>query len=344
MRNTTFMSRLVLGLVVAGSFGAGSLAQAQAPDQVAVQLDYVVRGNHAMFFVAKEKGFYAQNGIDVTAIRKGSGSNDALKLVANGNAQFGFSDLPTLMVARTKNIPATALVAVNQKSPLAMLSIKSKKPLRTPQDLKGMNIGVHPSGSTYVFLKAFFAKNGLSFNDVTQSTVAPPYENYLVLGRVDAVPGYIDAEVPELENKTGGPGSLSILQGSDFGLVNYGSGVFTSDKMIAEKPDLVQRFTNAYMQAFKYVIENPTDAVNILVKMNPEYKGKEEMLFKQLDADIKYTFFSADSKTKGIGWISPAIWAESFKSFKELETIDKAAVLSGGYDSRFVEKSQALRR
>jgi NitT/TauT family transport system substrate-binding protein len=342
MRNSKFMSRLALGLFAAGSFGAGSLAH--AVDQVSVQLDYVVRGNHAMFFVAKEKGFYAQNGIDVTAIRKGTGSTDALKLVANGNADFGFSDLPTLMVSRTKNIPATALVAVNQKSPLAMLSVKSKKPLKSPQDLKSMNIGVHPAGSTYIFLKAFFARNGIAFADVKQSTVSPPYENYLVLGRVDAVPGYIDAEVPELEAKTGGPGSLSILQGSDFGLVNYGSGMFTSDKMIAEKPDLVQRFTKAYMQAFQYVIENPADAVNIVVKMNPEYKGKEEMLSKQLDADIKHTFFSEDSKTKGIGWISPTIWAESFRTFKELDAIDKAAVMSGGYDTRFVEKAQALRR
>ena len=73
-----------------------------------------------------------------------------------------------------------------------------------------------------------------------------PYENYLLLGRVDAVPGYLDAEVPELEAKAGGPGSLSILQGSDFGYTVYGSGLFTSEKMIAEHSDLVQRFVNAY--------------------------------------------------------------------------------------------------
>ena len=68
-------------------------------------------------------------------------------------------------------------------------------------------------------------------------------------------PGYIDAEVPELEAKAGGPGSLSIMQGSDFGYIVYGSGLFTSEKMIAEKSDLVQRFVNAYMQAFADVIK-----------------------------------------------------------------------------------------
>ncbi len=116
---------------------------------------------------------------------------------------------------------------------------------------------MQPSGSTYVFLKALLTANGMTLNDIKQSTVTPPYENYLLLGRVDAVPGYLDAEVPELEAKAGGPGSLSIMQGSDFGYTVYGSGLFTSEKMIAEHGDLVQRFVNAYMQAFADVIKNP---------------------------------------------------------------------------------------
>ena len=88
-------------------------------DNVSVQLDYVVRGDHAMFFVAKEKGYFAKQGIDVTAIRRGTGSPNAMRLVGNGNAEFGFGDLPTLAVARSQDVPVVALVAVNQHSPLA---------------------------------------------------------------------------------------------------------------------------------------------------------------------------------------------------------------------------------
>src|SRR5690348_11514505 len=210
-----------------------------------------------MFFVARDKGYFTEQGINVTAIRKGTGSTDALKLVANGNADFGFADLPTLQVGRSQKLPVVALAAVNQESPLAMISIRSKHPMSKPADMKGMNIGVHPSGSTYVFLKAFFAKNGLDLADFKQSTVAPPYENMLLLGRVDVVPGYIDAEVPELEAKAGGPGSLSIMQGSNFGYTVYGSGLFTAAKVVTERADLVQRFVNAYMRAFADVAQNP---------------------------------------------------------------------------------------
>src|SRR5581483_4925533 len=104
-------------------------SQARADDDVTVQLDWVVRGNHAMFFVAKEKGYFKANGINVTAIRKGTGTPDALRLVANGNADFGFGDLPTLAVSRSQGLPVVAIAAVNQQSPLAMISLAKTKPL-----------------------------------------------------------------------------------------------------------------------------------------------------------------------------------------------------------------------
>ena len=188
----------------AGALALAGAVQAQTKDAVTVQLDWVVRGNHAPFFVARDKGYFAEQGIDAGTIRKGTGSTDALRLVANGNADFG-SDLPTLMVGRSQGIANTALVAVNQKTPLAIISVKKNFDLKSVQQLKGANIGVHPAGSTYIFLKAALAKNGISLNDIKQSTVSPPYENFLLLNRVNAVPGYIDAEVPELEHKPAAP-------------------------------------------------------------------------------------------------------------------------------------------
>ena len=81
--------RVLVAAIAAGSMGL-SIGAARAADDVSVQLDWLVRGNHAMFFVARDKGYFSQSGINVTAIRKGTGSTDALKLVGNGNADFGF--------------------------------------------------------------------------------------------------------------------------------------------------------------------------------------------------------------------------------------------------------------
>jgi NitT/TauT family transport system substrate-binding protein len=336
----SFMKALALAALATTILGTSALAD----DKVSVQLDYVVRGNHAMFFVAKEKGYFAKQGIDVTAIRRGTGSPNAMRLVANGNAEFGFGDLPTLALARSQDVPVVALAAVNQHSPLGMLALASKHKLAKPQDLKGLNIGVQPSGSTYVFLTAFLAANGMSMNDIKQSTVTPPYENYLLLGRVDAVPGYIDAEVPELEAKAGGPGSLSIMQGSDFGYIVYGSGLFTSEKMIAERSDVVQRFVNAYMQAFADVIKSPEEAADITIKANPEYADKKDVLVRQIKADVDHTFFSKDTQANGIGWMTEETWKQSIKLLVDQGAMKQSIDAAKVFNTKYLAAAKPLKK
>lgn len=316
----------------------GFASAAHAADKVNVQLDYVVRGNHAMFFVGKEKGFFAKNGIDVSEIRKGSGSPDAMRLVGNGNADFGFGDFPTLAVARSQNVPVVALAAVNQHSPLAMISLAKNVKLTTPDDLKGLAIGIHPAGSTYIFFKGLLAANGLTEKDMTLNSVSPPYESYLLLDRVQAVVGYIDAEVPELEVKAGGPGSLSIMLGADFGWKAYGSGLFTSEKMIQEKPDLVARFVKAYREAFDYVVAHPEETAEITAKAVPGYSEKKSVLLAQINADIASTFTSADTKEHGLGWMTKTQWEETLKMLTAQGVLKAEVSADDVFTDKFLEK------
>jgi NitT/TauT family transport system substrate-binding protein len=333
------VSTLSVAALVA-SLGSAALAA----DKVTVQLDYVVRGNHAMFFVAKKKGYFDKQNIDVTAIQRGTGSPNAMRIVGNGTAEFGFGDLPTLAVARSQNVPVVAISAVNQHSPLGMLALASTHKLTKPSDLKGLNVGVQPSGSTYIFLKAFLAANNMSVDDIKQSTVTPPYESYLLLRRVDTVPGYLDAEVPELEAKAGGPGSLSIMQGSDFGYNVYGSGLFTSEKMITEKSDLVQRFVTAYTQAFADVIKSPEEAADIIIEANPEYAGKKDVLVKQIQADVKSTFFSPDTKAHGIGWMTKDKWASTAKILLDQGAMKTPIDVDAAFNDKFVAAASPLKQ
>jgi NitT/TauT family transport system substrate-binding protein len=334
-----------IGLALLLLAGAAATRPAEAADKVTVQLDWVVRGAHAMFFVGQQMGFFARNGIDVTQIIKGSGSANALRLVAAGDATFGFADLPTLMTGVAHGIPVTAIIAVNQQSPLAMIAIKSRHVLTKPADLKGLNVGVDPAGgSAYIFLKAFLAANGMTLSDITQSTVSPPYESYLVLGRVDAIPGYVDAEVPELEAKTGGPGSLSILQGAAFGYLALGSGVFTSDRLIKTDPDLVTRFVKAYLESMAYVATHPEQSVAMIVKANPEYQGKEGVLREELNFDIAHSFFSAVTAAHGIGWISPVQWAATVAMLQKQAGLSGSASPSAGFDDSFVNAAKPEHR
>ena len=322
----------------------GGESQAEAPssggaslDTVTVQLDYTVRGNHAMFFVADELGFFEEEGIDVKSISKGTGSPDAMRIVGNGQADFGFGDLPTLVTARSQGVGVTALAAVNQETPLSVCSLSENLEFDGMDSLAGRNIGVHPAGSTYLFWKALLAANGMTQEDVNELTVTPPYESFLLTGKVDAVICYVDAEVPELEAKAGGEGSLSILLGSEYGYDVYGSGMFTSDKLVEENPELVQRFTNAYIRAFDYVLENPKEAADILAASSSELKDKAPVFLEQIEADIKYTFESEATKADGLGAMTEQMWQATIDVLVEQGVIADAPETSKVYSNTFVK-------
>ncbi|MGP4112279.1 ABC transporter substrate-binding protein [Streptomyces sp. 4N509B] len=328
-------------LTACGSDDEGGGGDASGLDTVTVQLDYQVRGNHGMFYVADELGYFEDEGIAIEEIRTGSGSPDALRLVGDGGADFGFADLPSLVTARSQNVPVKALAAVNQSSPLGMCTVRDKVRLQSIDDLRGLTAGIHSAGSTFIFYETLLAANGIDRSEMEEASVTPPYENYLIQGRVDTVPCYIDAEVPQLEDAAGGEGSLDVLLGSDHGYEVYGSGLFTTDELIENDPDLVQRFTNAYLRAFQYVIDNPAETATLLSESSPELADKADLFERQIQADIDHTFTSDLTEQHGIGAMDEAMWQST------IDTLAEQGALSGStpapadvYDASFVENHQ----
>jgi len=332
----------VLGLTACASGSpsdsAGSTDGAEM-DHVTIQLDYTPRGLHTAFYVADAEGYFAEQGIVVDDIIPGQGSGDTLRLVGQGMGDFGSADLPSLVVARSQGVEVTALNAINQNSPLAMCTMADSHPLDDPADLRGLSVGVQASGSTYIFYKALLAANGLQQSDLTESTVKPPYESYLLTGQVDTVPCYTDAEVPILEEKAGGADALDVLLGSDYGYDAYGTGVFTSQKMIDENPDLVQRFMNAYTKGFQHVLDDPAGAAATLAAVSPEYADNAALYEKQLAVDIAESFQSPDTEAAGLGAMTEQKWQDTIDILADQGVIETVPTTSDVFDSSFVEAS-----
>jgi NitT/TauT family transport system substrate-binding protein len=150
------------------------------------------------------------------------------------------------------------------------------------------------------------------------------------------VVGYVDAEVPELEAKAGGPGSLSILLGADYGWKAYGSGLFTSQKMIKNNPDLVRRFVKAYSEAFDYVVAHPEEAAEITAKAAPGYADKADVLLAQIKADIASTFTSPATKEHVLGWMTKTQWDETLKTLTEQGVLKAALPADDMFTNKFL--------
>jgi NitT/TauT family transport system substrate-binding protein len=114
--------------------------------------------------------------------------------------------------------------------------------------------------------------------------------------------------------------------------------------MIAEKGDLVQRFVNAYTQAFADVIKNPDEAADIIIKANPEYAAKKDVLVKQIEADIKYTFFSNETKANGIGWMNKDAWEKTIKILVDQGAIKGTVDADKAFTDKYLASAKPLKQ
>jgi len=106
----------------------------------------------------------------------------------------------------------------------------------------------------------------------------------------------------------------------------------------------VQRFVNAYMQAFADVINSPSEAADIIIEANPEYGPKKDVLVKQIEADVRATFFSADTKQHGIGWMTKETWGATTKILLEQGVLKQAVEVETVFNNKFLSNTNPLKR
>jgi len=112
--------------------------------------------------------------------------------------------------------------------------------------------------------------------------------------------------------------------------------------MIQDDPELVQRFTNAYLKAFEYVQDNPEEAAQLLADSSAELAGNTELFTKQLQADIDHTFTSTATEASGLGAMDEEMWASTIDILTSQKVIEgEAPAPSDVYDSTFVDAFHA---
>lgn len=332
----TVSAAAALVLAGCGQAETPSAQESTEADHITVQLDFQPRGNHAMFYVADELGYFEDEGIVIDDILVGQSSGETLRLVGSGSGDIGVADLPTLALARSQGVEVKAIAAMNQVSPLAMCTKKDNVELDDVDDLRGLSVGVQASGSTYVFYQALLSLNGIDKSELTELTVKPPYENYLLTDQVDTVPCYLDAEFPLLAEHAGGEDKISVLRGVDWGYEALGTGIFASDEFLADNPDVVERFLRAYVKAFEYTIENPEEAAKILAASSPQLADNEGLYATQLRTDIEMTFESDLTDAEGLGAMSDEQWQTTIDLLVEQGVIEEAPSVDDVRDSTFI--------
>jgi NitT/TauT family transport system substrate-binding protein len=257
-----------------GLFAALALLLASASccaaDKIVFQLDWLPGGDKAAVYLGVQKGYFADEGIEVT-IQPGRGSSDAITKIGTGSADLGTGGISALMMASAEGgAPVKAVMSIYSKQPDAIFTVKGSG-ITVLKDVAGRKIATAPFSSSNTVWPVILTANGLDLTKVQMINAdVPALAPMLATGKVDATINWVTvAPAFEAVLKQAGK-ELVIIPWSDFGLDGYGLCLFASDKMIKERPQVLTRFLRAYLKATQAAVADPAAAAAALKSMVPE--------------------------------------------------------------------------
>jgi NitT/TauT family transport system substrate-binding protein len=256
---------------------------------VKITMDWVVQGTHAPFFIAQDKGYFKAGGVTVDAIDKGNGATNVAVTVASGAYQYGWVDMPSMILFNAKN-PSTPLIAVYvsfDQTPLAFITRKSAG-IRSPTDLNGKKIAGGPGTAVHdtssILFRAAHAENvKVDWVAVQPQLFGPMFKR----GDVDGTGGFTNSNIPAILEMGFSMDDLFVLKYSDFGADMYGLALVTRKKFADENPETTRAVVKALNQGTKDTIAAPQKALDLLKARDPMMKMDIEKI--RLDLALSLT-------------------------------------------------------
>jgi NitT/TauT family transport system substrate-binding protein len=306
---------LLAGLV--GCSGAGA-AHSQ-PTHIRLPMGFVANVQFAPVYVAVEKGYFADEGIELEFDY--SWETDGVRLVGAGELPFAIASGDQVLLARAQALPVVTFVNWWRRFPVAVVAL-AESGIREPADLAGHKVGIPETfGASYIGWRALATATGLADEDVTLEVIGYTQLANLTEERVDAAVVYANNEPVQLDQRG--------FDFSHFAVADYATlvsnGLITNEKTLQEQPELVRAFARAFLKGLADTLDDPDAAFETCLKYVEGLDENEDLQRAVLEASLLY--WEGDP----LGWSDPAAWEETADAMLEAGLLSSA----GGVDNAF---------
>lgn len=326
-RMTLFI--LLMAALLAGCSGAASSEETgEAPGEVVkirLPMGYIPDIQQAPFYVAVEKGYFAERGIEIEFDY--SFETDGVALVGAEALSFSVASAEQVLLAREQGIPVVYVMAWYQDFPTAVV-VKSESEIETPADLRGKRVGVPMlAGASYVGLRALLMSTGVEEADLTLDVIGFNQVEALAVDQEEAVVGYITNEPIQLAAQGY---DVRVMAVADY-VQLASNGLITNEATIANNPALVRGMVAAIVAGIEDTLADPEEAYEISKLFVESLAGVDEAVPKEVLAR-SIEFWEAEE----IGVSSREAWENMQEVLLDMALLNEPLNLDEAYTNEFI--------
>lgn len=294
------MTRKIFIILLVAFLAAGCKRAEPSPaalTHVRLPMGYIPNIQYAPFYVAVDKGYFADEGIELEFDY--SFETNGIALVGAGELMFSVASGEQVLLGRAQGLPIVYVMAWYKDYPVAVAA-KTSQGIRTPQDLAGKRIGIPIlQGASYIGFRALLAAAGLEEQDVTLDTIGFNQVEAIVSDQEQAAVVYAPNEPIQLQ-ALGYP--VDVIRVADY-VQLASNGLVTNEKTLRENPALIQSMVTAFSRGIQDALADPAEAYEISQKYVEGLAQADEAVQKEV-LRISQMFW----QTQPIGWIEPSAW------------------------------------
>lgn len=301
----------------------------QAAETVVLQLKWLHSFQFAGYYAAKEKGFYAEEGLNVEIQEAIVGKDDYTASVVNGTAQYGVADT-SLLIQRLNDKPVVVLASIFQHNPLVLATLK-KSGIVSPHELIGKKVMSRFNDDAPFYTMYYEA--GINPDNIIRVGHSFNLDD-LINGKVDAISIYLTDQIDELKQKNI---QFNIIDPRTYGINFLGDNLYTTEKEIAEHPERVQRFLRASLKGWDYAVKHPDEVIDIILK---KYNTRQRLTFKHLNFEATESIKMIRPDAVPLGSTDIKRFERPAETYKQLKLVKSTEKLKGFVYRQSINASQ----
>ena len=329
------IGKIIAAFFLLAMLGLGAQPQAAELKPANVRMDFIIGGKHAPWFVALEKGFYAKRGLNVT-IQSSTGSADTVRTIGAGGADFGFADISTTIVARSRGTPIQTVAQFGYVP--ATIMWREDTNIKQLKDLEGKTYAISPGQAQWYLMPAYCRINKIDYKAIRiQETAAPLQPAALATKKADFIVMYRGSndEIAELAASKVGIKVNRIFM-KDTGLDIYGTGLVVKEEDVKKRPEFVRAYVEATLEGLRYARDHQEEALKILLKHKPELD--QYLVTVQLRNALTEVFLPPESIQSGLGYMRPDITEKTVKIVNEFFDVGRKVTAKEAFVNQFIKR------